>query len=739
MRKIVRNMCAVLVALGCIVYPIYILIIRDGFFHYQYSKDNVTDNSVEILLELLIWVLIAAIGIKWKNVMWIIAVGVSFSYLHMMLFPMLAAALYFVLTVWVGYCISKSVLHYEGRAQFLISYFLGIMILTVSYAVLSALKVGSIRNIQILDALLFVILGIWYFKTQKRLVYAWRECLKVSQAAYVKLIMLMCFVMLAIGRANESLDYDSLWYGLRSAFVLDNKTGIYDNLKLAGCVYTYPKGFETYFLPLSGFDSYGFFYAGNIVFALVILYLAYKICRLFLDREKALWGALLLSAIPGVMNMSITAKTDIITLLAQLLGIYFTLLFLKEKKEIYLGMVFSTYIFAQTLKPTAVILSTTILIALAFVCVVYRIRPSVGKKGLFLTLVSLIDLTLIWYRTYLLTGIPATSVWGNIFRIFGMTDKYPYASGQISQFRTGGFLSEEVIRETLIRMKEFFFSPDSPDTDHVIIAWGTTLCTFLLIVVAAGSILNIKNIVNSIRKSATACFLGLLFVGEFFGCVMSLWLLSKPDGNYFMLYYSVTMIIGMIYMHRELIEREILHRKIITAIFILFIPVNIILTGAVTWAWTNTFSEINWVNKGYYSHTEEFKTDMYMAGCREIYDIMSRNPSNRVLAYGKHPDVERFPCVIESEEDVRAWGNDKLMSTSEAFITYVEFANYDYIFICLDYFQKDSQEYKNVSALFDEKKVSSMLVEGEYILLDVDEIEDITQSLEMKTQFQQLY
>ena len=716
-KKRVRNIALIIFAVVCIVYPIYILIIKDGFLHYQCSLENIPNGSMATVLELAIWGALAVLGAKKKDIRWIVVVGCFFCYLHVMFLPMFVAASYFLLTVLTGLFFVEIAGGDYGKEKLLISYFLGMLLMTVLYAILSLFKIGSIRNIQIADSILLIILLIWFCKREKS--YSgksfWEKCY-VTKATYFKTIVIMLFVMLAVGRANNSLDYDSVWYGLRSAYALDNQTGIYDNLKLVGCVYTYPKGLETYLLPLSGFDSYGFFYAGNIIFMIVILYIAYKISRLFLDSEKALWTVVFLSAIPGIMNMSITAKTDILTLLVQLLGIYFLLLFFKEKKEIYVGMIISTYIFAQTLKTTAIIFSTTILMVAVFVCIVYKVKPIIGEKSIYLIILSVIDLGFIWYRTYLLTGIPATSVWGKAFRLFGMTDKYPYASGQISQFRSENLFSAQVIEATLVRLKEFFFAPNSADTDHVIIAWGTTLCTFLFCVVVLDSILNLKIVIRKVKKSSAACCLGLLFIGEFLGCVMSLWLLSKPDGNYFMLYYAADIIIGTIYIYHETFQRDVFNKKVVTGVLIAFLPVNIVFTGAITWAWTGQLSEIDFVNRGYFNHKEQFKSMMNESGCINIYDMVTEDTTNKLLVFGTHPDVERFPCVVESELDVGFWGNQELLSSCENFMKFVEYAEYDYILIFPDYVQKDSQSYMNLSYLIDNGMIKSAINENNYVL-----------------------
>ena len=63
---------------------------------------------------------------------------------------------------------------------------------------------------------------------------------------------------------NIALDFDSLWYGVRSRYVLDNGNGIYENMGTIGIVYTYSKGWEVMTLPLANLPSYSFLLAFNL-------------------------------------------------------------------------------------------------------------------------------------------------------------------------------------------------------------------------------------------------------------------------------------------------------------------------------------------------------------------------------------------------------------------------------------------------------------------------------------------
>lgn len=245
--------------------------------------------------------------------------------------------------------------------------------------------------------------------------------------------------MLDIGRANISLDYDSVWYGLRSAFTLDNQSSIYQNLGLIGLVYTFSKGLEVYLLPISSTGSYGFIYAANILFGLFILFVTYKILVVFSEKYKALIGSTLVSAVPGIMNMTITAKSDVITLLIQLICIYFALIYLKNHKQIYFNLVLATALYSLTLKPTLIAFTSSVLIAFLVICCIYKTKIKFDKESLFIIIVSIIDTTLVWLRTYLIVGVPATSILYGFFTKLGFKANYPYMPNQSSPFRSNGF------------------------------------------------------------------------------------------------------------------------------------------------------------------------------------------------------------------------------------------------------------------------------------------------------------
>jgi len=200
------------------------------------------------------------------------------------------------------------------------------------------------------------------------------------------------------------------------------------------------------------------------------------------------------------------------------------------------------------------------------------------------------------------------------------------------------------------------------------------------------------------------------------------------------LYYCTTIITGIIFIEKILLANKHFSNTTVYGSILLFMPFNICLTGAVNWAWSRSFNEVNWFNRGYYNHKMQYKTFVNNAGCVEIYDILAEDAGNRVLAYGEHPHIERFPCMIDSELDVTYWGNNALMSNVDSYMNYIEYVGYEYVLIWKDYVQDGSMADNNISALFENGKVTDLMVENGHMLLTLGQ-NDKTNCMNMKEQY----
>ena len=138
----------------------------------------------------------------------------------------------------------------------------------------------------------------------------------------------------------------------------------------------------------------------------------------------------------------------------------------------------------------------------------------------------------------------------------------------------------------------------------------------------------------------------------------------------------------------------------------------------------------------FFNHRLEYKNEMNYAGCIEIYDTLASNNNNRVLAFGEHPQIEQFPCIIESYLDVNIWGNKKLMRNQKNFLEFVDYIKYDYILIWKDSIKRDTVSYLNLLTLFDSEKVENLMIENHHILIKIGVNEGINKSSELKSEFE---
>ena len=125
------------------------------------------------------------------------------------------------------------------------------------------------------------------------------------------------------------------------------------------------------------------------------------------------------------MNMSVTAKTDSATALFQLIMIYFLLLYIRRQKTYWLVLAGNAFFMTMVLKPTALVFST-IVGGTAFLCMVFMKRLRIQwKEPFFLGWIPMLSMwALVWLRTWLLTGLPVTSVFYSIWNKLGFVVRY---------------------------------------------------------------------------------------------------------------------------------------------------------------------------------------------------------------------------------------------------------------------------------------------------------------------------
>lgn len=701
--------------------------------------------------------------------------AILFCWLHVVFLPVLLAGLYVVYLILAGRWISTMLL--RQRLTVVREFALGSACVIVIFCMLSLVRLGSIRNLRCFVVVSGTVLLVsWLFQlavdkkgksgiagksgtagksdiagksstTCQDMVKPVFTCQKAAMLAAIFVLLL-----LQAGRMNLAVDFDSIWYGVRSHVMLNSGTGIYENPGTLGVVYTYSKGWEVLTLPLAGLPSYSFLIAFNLWVAVLMLLAAYDTAASWLSPESALWVPFILAAIPGVMNMAVTAKADLLTLFYQVLMVQGVLCFLKERQvdELILGLAAGGV--SLTLKPTALVFSSAV-VGIAILWLLWdRYNWGREKTGqawwVFLNrriwwvfAIAAACLAGIWGRTVKLVGVPVTSVFYQIFQKLGFQVKYPfYASGFPA---AGSHLTiGESVQFLLTRIIGVLFNPQGDDMAHVIIAWGTVLPTAFLLLWGCLALISIgqkqargkdvagANYFYAIKQAArqgkkygirqVRCFLSLLTVAILLIDLVSLYSLSQIDGNYYILFYFLIVLTGCIWLEQYGVTIAKAGKKVLLVPWLF----AVVICGITNWAWSLGFTPIQVINKGFYNHPQMAREKRAEQGSQAIWEILAANPQNRVIALGEHPGVLTFPCQVQSYVDVSGyWGNPEVVSDAPHFMEYLAYAKIDYLYMEKEYVDTSVRIYQIIRTLIAEGYLEDVREENGNLILSVRKTE----------------
>ena len=601
------------------------------------------------------------------------------------------------------------------------------------------------RGLAAVMALTAVVLEIlWGRRNKQVLTGAWLKAVKnsadkgrsesMAQAALLAFIITM--VLIQAGRMNIELDYDSLHYGLRSAYVLDNGKGIYENLGMINLVYTYRKGLEVLVLPLSGTPTYVFVLAFSLWCTVGILLLAADIVGRYCGQVKGILAAAILAAIPGIMNMAATAKSDNITLLHQLIIYDFICFALWDGKQgkksssakniPWLSMAVSTYLLTLVYKPTALVFSTA-LGGVALVCLFLTRRLRVGdRRGFCLLLIPGAAAAGLWYRTWLLTGVPVTSIFAGFFEKAGCRVKYPYTFNHVIGDPSALTAGEKCSR-LWSRVWGILFAPVTEDMAHVIIAWGTGIVTVFLVIWLAVSWKAGRRGLRHPLNLFDCILIPVLALGS----LASIYTLYQVDGNYFILFYAVLVISALRMGWGQNWGPAV--RRSLSLVLVLFFAVNTAVTCTTGWAGVPGFTPVSLRHMGYYDHRREMLDRRAGEGSLTLSCMFT--PRSRVLAFGRHPRVLDLPCSVQSYYDVTgSGGNVYLVKRLAYFEEFLRYAGTEYFFVEAGYLAGQDRALQMIEDMIAEGSLSDIHYEWgnmtARVTLDAGPPDDSQQALE---------
>lgn len=564
-----------------------------------------------------------------------------------------------------------------------------------------------------------------------------------QEGALYPLAFALPFFILQMNRSNVALDYDSLRYGLRSAYVLFPE-GFFSAHGQINSVYSYPKGLELLTYPLNYLPGYGFLLSFSLwtylVLALVFGLLLFHFQK---NRKKLYLGILCFFLLSSVGNMSLTMKTDLFTLLLQLSALYF---FLKGKRLQSCFLLFFSYSF----KPTAVVFSTLLGIVFLFTMLLeflgkrntktntkenININANTGinsntnhntiqAKGekwtseLPFVLFSLVYTGLITLRTFLITGLPFSTTFTGIFKAIGFHVNWPFNLDAHVDY-SGELSFSESAFSFFRRLFSFLFYPVGEDMEHVAIAWSGVLFPLILLFalwqcfsigrkclpgknsLPGGNSLLGRN--SSSGREAFLCRgsddaspwdylpLSLSFLVIMAFSLLSFVMLWQIDGNYYILWESLALL--LCFSGGNLQEKRGFILFLKAFFFFPFYLAAFLTTITTSWAGAVGFTPIDLANKGYYDHALVELENQGEKGSLPAFSEMAKNPRHHVLAFAETPECYRIPCNVQSITDVEgSGGSPGLYDSLLYFAWFLKWSDTDYVYLEQSFLHDEREE-----------------------------------------------
>lgn len=846
-----RAVALTLVMAGLMVLCVDRLVLR-GVYAWAVSTPAYRAMAVELAVVYLLLALSLCTGKRtgWK----LAAVGLIrgfFLWCHGALLPMAAAGLYLAYICGAGYLLRHDIFRLEAPegAGYGADFLLGASGIITLYALLSAAGIGAVPILRLVAVLSGLVMAVLFavkisrqadglspgmrrvaarlFGGEEHPLSGARAWQRQDRTAFLRrcagrlmLAFILLMFLLQAGRMAISLDHDTLWYLVRSEYMLDNgPRGIYENMGTVSLVYTYPKGWEVLTLPLCDLPSHSFLQAFNLWVTALVLYTAYRIARQYMEPGYARLVPFLLSGIPGIMNMGISGKTDNITLLLQLLIVLYMVHFLKDRRPSRLPVSLGALFLSWTMKPTAVVFSTAVFgVSVLYLAWIWIREDRAGQwngadhagrwNGVdrperhsrswsgawprWRTWASVClpaaALGLIWYRTYLFVGVPVTSIFSGIFQKLGCEIRYPFLVWDLPDYGAKPTFTEELL-QLAERLWGVFILPEAQDMSRVLISWCSLTVVFFGLLwltslpdrgwrtrregtgqertdgPGAGQVRTDRfrarlsradrpgagqvrtdgsgAKMSRIDRSETdpertgpgdgmAVQRDLLWYGRSLlivlglASVYSIYSLKQVDGNYFILFYTLTVVSGCAMIARLGWRAGVQgtgkrFRRQIAALLLLLTLFNSLMVSLSNLSWSVGLTPFSLSGPAVWDHEEEAYKSMAEKGNEQIWAVLGADRENRAIAFGEHLEVLSFPCNVQSYTDISSSsGNEYLVEDVGAFKAYMAYAKTEYVYVEAGYMAEAYQGFGLLRECIRAGILTDLLIEDGNILADVD-------------------
>ena len=660
----------------------------------------------------------------------------TYLYLHQAATALIIVFIYVKALIWLGdillLFIRKKYKEESNITRMLNSFVVGSLFYIISVCIMSALHIASIEVLRVYTLLLAAITIV---------LYLWLRIFKVIEIKpdsifeeeFVKLrgknyfcvgtAVMLSALLLQLGRINIALDYDSLRYGLRSLSVLIGNTGIYDKLGTVNDVYVYPKGLEILTLALNNEITFGFVLSFNYICAILMLICVYEIIAVCTESINKAWlGVVLVSVTPAVMNMSISAKTDIITLLMQLISVLNMCIYIKKKKVYYIIFALTALLASIIYKPTSLLFSFGIGVAnLIYLFLEYMSNRNNSERindknksavrSIYLLIFPVLAIVFVYARTYMLTGHIITSVYSSVWYKLGIQTKYPYTIGI---YKSGGMnMSSGESVDMLYRLFQLFIAPTKEV--HIYIASPTVL---IAVLAGVSIILSVRFLFKKNNNKEIFAYIAVLLAADALVSLISLFILNQIDGNYFILLFTLIITTTCFLVERD--SLKYLFRGLLPCIVFAFF-----ITGLTNWAGVSGLSDTikDGSTFGIYNHHNKF-LDRELKEKKEFadaYDDLKELGNPRTLLLSDDDSLSALGLDIRTYTDITgSGGNPAVVKTLDHFKKYLDYAQIKYICVDKEYLKDRQRASDVVKYMYEEGSTKVYKKYGDVVIYKVD-------------------
>lgn len=699
-----------------------------GVYSWHIQQPETIQGGAEVLVLFLLFCFLS-LGFRLKpklSFLSIILLSLLYLKLHSVLFAAILAFVYLEVILNIGRASIKIFFRSSSNEKFdnlFNSFIVGVTIWSFLALLLSLIGIGGFNNLRILTICLFVLSLL--SKSVSFLTFELFTMINNKESSFilkVGFIFIWTLVLIQFAKSNTSLDYDSVWYGLRPELVLMGPNSFYDELGLSMFVHYYPKLYELLMIPISNLGDNSFIYAfTTVLFFLMSILIYHFFVTLKIKKEKSVFYTILLVSIPAVSNMSSTAKTDIFTTFLIVLSSFYIFKWLSTYKTEFLVYSISAALLSFGGKPTSYLY-----IPLIYLGVIVSVFLVMRKKEITQNLFNfknennnytlLIMATSVWllicYRTYKLVGYPMYPLLGGIWERLGFDLKYPFVMNV-------ELLSQKLtLKETLYHWIKVIFNPNG--YTHLVMVWPSNLL-FFLVAILLFSFLFTKELRTKVNLGYIVAIIPIFSSLIFYITTIP----DGGDGNYFI---PPVIICGIICL-KLISSINIGNFKIFNLSLLIFLVlhISIMFVSHFSWSWGTSSFNFNF-NKSEFDQKHRIESILKAEGVFNVNKYIEDKGDVYIncLGFGNEQVLnEGLKCRFEDIPHINSrYGNPEIIKTEETFLEYLDWANVKYLIIPKESLPEEYTSVMNVVGNYRKNPDTIVIDDERYYLLDIKNVKE---------------